>query len=385
MKRKGLLNHRAKALFMTGAVLATLLTGCGNANSNVEQGNKSQTTESTRIVGAAEGAEVSADRTIDYTVLSEEELNELAAKEPAAKEKITLMYDGGLCLAPIPVAYHKGYFEEEGLSNIELIAVADYREALMAGQLTVALGFMSDWLVSYQGGTDIVSTLALHTGCTSAAVLSDSPYTKLEKGMKIGVAGAVGGSMHNIGLRFANHDGFNNDDFTWFGLDMGSLLAALQEKKVDAIVAYDQLTEQWANDGSVRIIRSQTKDDDFKNEACCTIGFRKDWVEKNPVTAYKITRTIYKASLWVLESEEHKKETVDLLMEKGYISGTKEFNQQLLFSFRYGLDSQDLENSLNTMASEYKQLGILRADFDTEHLPENFIVKYNLSNIKPED
>ena len=58
-----------------------------------------------------------------------------------------------------------------------------------------------------------------------------------------------------------------------------------------------------------------------------------------------------------------------------------EDNKQLFFV----VDNALLVDRVQAMASEYKQLGILRADFDTEHLPENFIVKYNLSNIKPED
>ena len=230
-------------------------------------------------------------------------------------------------------------------------------------------------------GEEVVSTLALHSGCASAAVLADSEYTRFEKGMTIGVAGGIGGIFHNIGLRFINHDGFSTDDFTWLALDAGTLLAALQEGQVDAIIASDELIYNFVESGHVKIIRSQDYDPDFEHEVCCSLGFSKDFVEQNPVTVYKITRAVYRASVWLEASEENREKAVDLLLDKQYISCTREMGIELINLLHYGFGTEELVATTNVIGQEYKDLGILPADFDLSNAEDQFLVKYDLTKI----
>ena len=255
------------------------------------------------------------------------------------------------------------------------------RDGLAAGNLTVAIGFLSDWLLYYQNGEEVVSTLALHSGCASAAALKDSDITKFEKGMKIGVSGDIGGVFHNIGLRFINHDGFSTDDFTWVALEPGTLLAALQEGQVDVIVASDELIYNFVEDGYAKVIRSQDYDPDFENEVCCSLGFNKDFVKNNPVTVYKITRAVYRASKWLEASEENREKAVDLLLDKQYISTTKEMGVELINLLHYGFGTKELVATTKVIGQEYKDLGLLPADFDLTNAEEQFLVKYDLTKI----
>lgn len=364
------------ALFSAGVLLLTGCTGGGSSDSG--------SSSSGLALGQAQGAVINADGLIDYSALSEEELNALYEKEPAYGQTITVNYTGSLCPVALPVAKYLGFVEDEGIESFEFVQISGdaARDALASGNLTVAIGFLSDWLLYYQNGEEVVSTLALHSGCASAAALTDSEYDGFEKGMRIGVAGGIGGLFHNIGLRFVNHDGFTADDFTWVALDAGTLLAALQEGQVDAIVASDELIYNFVEAGYTKIIRSQDYDPDFEGEVCCSLGFSKDFVEKNPVTVYKITRAVYRASKWLEESEENREQAVDLLIDQQYISCTREMGIELINLLHYGFGTKELIGTTNVIGQEYKDLGLLPQDFDLSNAEEQFLVKYDLTKIE---
>ena len=330
--------------------------------------------------GNAALAEHAGTADVNYAELSDEELEALYLAEPAAGRTIHIGYSGGLCQAAIPVAQHYGFFEEEGLTT-ELVSSDDARDALAAGKIDTSAGMIAQWLTSVQNGVDIRFTLGLHTGCAAAVVLPDSGYDGFEKGMKIGFVGAFGGVYHNIALRFVAHDGFSSDDFTWLGFDQSAILLALQEGEVDAIVVSEQLSQQWVDDGDVKTIRSLTTDDDFKNEACCVLGISGTFLEENPVTSYKITRAVYRASLWIAESEENRLEAAKMMVENGYVSGTPEYSFKLLNYYRFGLTPVETAKSLYDSVDEYIQLGILSKDTDPEIFKEQIYYAYDFGDL----
>ena len=321
------------------------------------------------------------DSAAEFSTYSQEELQAAYEKKEGSQRTLHISYDGGLCPAALPIAQLKGFFEKEGLDT-ELYAASEQRDALAAGQIDTALGMLTDWLPSIQNGVDIRFSLALHTGCTSAAVLKDSDITGFQKGQRVGFVGAIGGVYHNIALRFIAHDGFKTDDFEWVSLDSGTILKALQENQVDVIVAADQLIHQWEQQELVKVIRSQSYDDDFKDEACCALGFPGTFVDENPATAFKITKAVYQASLWLQESEENRREAAQLLLDNGYISGDVDFNTDLLGSMTFGLDNKALEKSLSDIVDEFIDLEILNPDTDAEAFKKQILINYDLSNAK---
>lgn len=342
---------------LAAGAMAFSLLGCatqvGNTNGNDKTNENATPT--------AEVKEISN----EYSQKTEEELLALYQQEEASQKTIHIGYDGGLCQVAIPVAYHFGFFENEGLKT-ELTASEDSRDALAAGKIDTAAGMIAAWLTSVQNGVNIKFTLGLHTGCAAAYVLPDSQYNGFEKGMKIGFVGAFGGVYHNIANRFVAHDGFTSDDFTWLGFDSSAILLALQNGEVDAIVASEQLGAKWNANGDVKQIRSLTTDDDFKDEACCVLGISGTFLEKNPIASYKITKAVYNASVWLSESEENRKAAAKMLIENGYISGTEEFALSLLNYYKFGLTTKQTEKSLYDSVDEYQQLGILSSDTNAD-------------------
>jgi len=341
----------------------------GNNTSIKESGTAKVSNTSTKENNAPEKSNIPTASSAPS--LTEAELEEEAwKKEPAYGTTIHIGYDGGLCQAPIPLAYLKGFFEAEGLS-VELTKSGDGTQAavsaaLAGGKIDTTAGMIAGWLKPVTNGVDLRFTVGLHTGCSSAFVLADSDITGFEEGQTIGFAGGIGGVYNNIGLVFAAREGFRQDQFTWkdFG-DASALLGVLQNGDTDIIIVGDQLAEKWVKDGTVRRIYSQ-HEGKFENDACCVLAIRGDFYDTNPITSKKISRAIYKAAKWIDESDEHKREAAQLLLDNGHISGTVDFAVSLMKMFKFGLDTETAEKSIYTSVDEYKQLGIIDKSINVE-------------------
>ena len=287
--------------------------------------------------------------------------------EPASQRTIHIGYDSGLCQAAIPIAQFKGFFEKEGLTT-ELTKSGgtqdNARDALVGGKIDTTAGMIAGWLKPVTNGVDLKFTVGLHTGCASAFVLAESPIKSFSdaKGKTVAINGGIGGVYHNIGYRFISHDGLLSEDFTWKDFPADQTLLVLQKGQADVAVFADQLAEKWVQDGTLRRIRSLHSDEDFASESCCVLGIAGPFLAENPVTSEKISRAIYQAALWIGESDANKEEAAQILLDNGYISGTKEYAVTLMKLFRWGLPNDLTEATLDVSITDYQKLGVLSSD-----------------------
>ena len=297
------------------------------------------------------------------------------ADEEALKRVINIGYNGGLCQAPIAIAQEKGFFAAEGL-NTQLVKAAVPRDAIAGGLLDTSAGMIAAWLKPVTNGVNIVFTVGLHTGCTSVVTLPDSGIEKIAdaKGKPFAISGGIGGVNHNIAYRMLAHDNLQTTDFQWKDFPEDQLLLVLQRKEAPIAVVSDQLAEKWVQEGLVKRIRSTTLDEDFHDEACCVLGISGEFIEKNPVTAEKISKAVYKAAQWV---EENKLEAAKIMIEKGHISGTPEYAVDLLNLYKFAIPKEDAIESIYTSVDEYKQLGVIDANLDAEKLKEQIFKVYD--------
>ncbi len=311
--------------------------------------------------------------------LTEEEKEAAFLKEPAANRVIHIGYDGGLCQGAIAIAHEKGFFAEEGL-NTELTKSESARDAIAGGKIDTSAGMIAGWLKPITNGVNLVFTLGLHTGCTSAIVLADSPINSFEdaKGGVIGISGGIGGVNHNIGYRMIAHDNLKPQDFTWSDFPADQLLLLLQNGDVDVAIAGDQMAEKWVQEGLVKRIRSTTLDEDFSNETCCVLGLSGKFLEENPITSEKINRAVYKASLWV---QDHKEETAQILIEKGHVSGEVEYITSLLNLYDFVRTNEQTEKSIKDSTQEYKNLGVLDEKLNVDTLQQQIWHSYDLNEL----
>ena len=304
-----------------------------------------------------------------FSRLSDAEYEAAYRSEAASGRIINIGYDGGLCQAAIPIAQTKGFFSAEGLLT-KLTRSESPRDAIAGGKIDTSAGMIAAWLKPITNGVDIVFTVGLHTGCASAIVLADSGIESFNdvKGDTIAINGGIGGVYHNIAFRFVAHDGFKAADFKWRDFPADQSLLVLQRGEAKVAVLSDQLAERWVQEGLVRRIRSLTFDKDFVNESCCVMGISGKFLRENPVTSEKITRAIYKASLWLNESEANRREAAGILLDGGHISGTPEYALSLLNMYRFGIDNATSEKSLYDSVDEYKALGVLDEKVNPDEL-----------------
>ena len=78
---------------------------------------------------------------------------------------------------------------------------------------------------------------------------------------------------------------------------------------------------------------------------------------------------------------ENREKAVDLLLDKQYISTTKEMGVELINLLHYGFGTKELVATTKVIGQEYKDLGLLPADFDLTNAEEQFLVKYDLTQI----
>lgn len=305
----------------------------------------------------------------ESTPSTNEEKEAAFLAEPASQRTIHIGYDSGLCQAAVPIAQFLGFFEAEGL-NTELTKTGgtldNARDALAGGKIDTTAGMIAGWLKPVTNGVDIRFTVGLHTGCSSAFVLADSDIVKFDKGQTVAISGGIGGVYHNIAYRFIAHDGLTPKDFNWKDIPADQTLLILQNGAADVAVIGDQLAEKWVADGTLRRIRSLHEDEDFQNEACCVLGIAGPFFDENPITSEKISRAIYKASLWIGESDENKAEAARILLENGYISGTEEYALQLMKMFQWGVPNELTEQTLYLSVDEYQALGVISDALDAE-------------------
>ncbi|MDR1600351.1 MAG: ABC transporter substrate-binding protein [Oscillospiraceae bacterium] len=310
-----------------------------------------------------------------FSHLSDEDYQAQFETEAAYGQLIRIGYDGGLCQAAIPIAQEKGFFAAEGLNTALTRGGDSARDAIVGGKIDTSAGMIAEWLKAVTNGVDIVFTVGLHTGCTSVITLADADISSFEdaksKGIKnVGVAGAIGGTFHNIAYRFVAHEdaGLKAADFNWKAFDAANLLLALQNKDVDIAVLSDQLAQGWVDEGLVKRIHSLSEDPDFTAESCCVMGIQGDFLRANPITSEKITRAVYKAALWIGESQENKEEAARILLDNGHISGTIDYALKLMNYYTWGVGNELAAKSLEDAIAEYKELGVLTPETDAAEI-----------------
>lgn len=116
--------------------------------------------------------------------------------------KLVVSYAGGTCEAPIYVAYHNGFFKDEGL-DVELIQ-ADFEQlktGVASGKIDASIGNFS-WFKPIEQGLKVKLTGGVHAGCIQAVAPPNSGITKVAdlKGKTIGVEAIGGGPMITLSI-----------------------------------------------------------------------------------------------------------------------------------------------------------------------------------------
>ena len=290
-------------------------------------------------------------------------------KEPAYGRTIRVGYNGGLCLGSFGIAHVKGFYEAEGLKT----EVTRYQggssaqgDAIGTGKIDLAGDHIATLLIPAINGVRMKFTTGVHSGCKSLCVLASGPIksTKDLVGKTIAIPDGIGASDQNITMRFLVRDGLDPlKDVKYKVTDAGAAVLALQSGEIQAALLGDQFIQKFLADGTLRIIRTLTTDEDFKTEACCIHAVNLDFYEQNPITVKKLTRAHENARKWMMANRE---EAVKLLQANNWASGETELVQRIFNTFDYSVSDQATESTLVKTIEDYKSFGLIDKALDTQ-------------------
>lgn len=348
-----------KKRFLSLVLMTVVLAGataCGQgAKKKGDSGSSvSQTTTPAEKVGLTIGK-------VDF---NDSKLEEEWKKEPFYGKKIQLNFGGGLCGSGLGVGHAKGFFAKEGLET-EIVNIPNVMDAIGTGKVIASSDHIATALVPAINGINMVFTTAVNTGCKTLFVLNESEIktTKDLEGKEVAIHDNIGGSDHNITLRFFARDKVDIKKVKFKNVENAATIQAMQNGEVQASLFSDQFAKKFVDQGILRPIRSITFDDDFKTEPCCVLMVNKDFVEKNPITAAKLTKAYIEASAWL---EDNKKEAVEIISSNNWGSGDKEKDLYFLNTYNFKISDKQTEKSLINVIEDYKVFELIDKKLETK-------------------
>lgn len=341
MKRKRW--HKLAGLVLSIGVLLSIAAGCSSSGS--ENPSTAPDTSGTSDVSNASSAP--------------SETNQL--------KKVVISYAGGTCEAPVYVAYHKGFFEEEGL-DVELIQAGfdQLKLSLDSGDIDATQANFA-WFKPIEQGLNIKLTAGIHTGCIKAVTPADSGIKSIAdlKGKAIGVDSIGGGPQIALSAKLREAGINPTTEVEWKAYPGPQLDEAINKGEIAAYMTWDPFPTQAHDHNNYNYLLDIGADDPFKNNYCCFVGVSGKVVKEDPEKAAAITRALLKAAEWVGENPE---EAAQIEIDNKYVGGDVKLNSSLLASYNWEPSIQQAKDNIHYFIEEQKTQGILESGTSEEDL-----------------
>lgn len=281
--------------------------------------------------------------------------------------KTVIAYSGGTCEAPTFVAFHKGFFKEEGL-DVELVQAGfeQLKQGLTTGKIDAAQANFA-WLKPIEQGMKIKLTAGVHTGCIKAVTPENSGIKEIKdlKGKTIGVDAIGGGPMIALSIKLREIGLDPKTDVQWKAYPGPQLDEAIKNNEIQAYMTWDPFPQMACDNMNYTKLLDIGTDDPFKNEYCCFVGVNGDLINKNPEKAAAITRALLKAADWV---GKNPKEAAQIELDNKYVGGDAELNAKLLGSYQWIPGVKQAQDNIKFFIKEQKTQGILEASTNEDDL-----------------
>jgi NitT/TauT family transport system substrate-binding protein len=336
-------------------LISSIFTGCGDSQKTSDTSNTSPSVS-------------------DNAKPSDDVKPSEATSEGKKLKKVTVSYAGGTCEAPEYVAYHKGFFKEEGL-EVDFVK-ADFNElktGIASGKIDASVGNFS-WFKAIEQGLKVKLTAGLHAGCIQAVAPESSGIKSLKdlKGKTVGVD-AIGGGPHiilSIELKKLGID--PKTDVQWKAFPPPQLETATEKKDIDAFIVWDPFGEKALKEKKYVKLLNIGHDEPYKSGYCCYVVVSEKLVKEDPETAAAYTRAILKADEWIGSNQ---KETAQLEVDNKYVSADVNDIEKLLKDYVWKPSVKKAKENVKFFIDEQKKQGILEASTDENQLFEKIFAE----------
>lgn len=350
-------NKFAKIILLIG-VITVFLTACGKKENKIEGVSVENVKDKGKVVTVSNKAFEEKD---DYTV--------------------NMRYSSSLCGAAAQIAYEKGFFEKYGV-NVNMVKSSDASTAdlIATNKIDAGQAMIPNATMKMENGLNVNMALGLHSGCFYILTAKDSNINDVSelKDKKIAVMG-LGSDGAALVRRTLAAKGLNtsvdNMDFEFVVYPESEMAMALENNLVDAVAVEDPVAETLVDNGTAKILLSNASDEEFKDEACCSLMLRPDFVNEHPALAKKVVLAMKDSTNWIKDNPE---ETVEIQLSKNYIpNGDKNLYTRLISSYNWGLTVDEGRSSLKKNLKELQDLKVLKSETDIDKLLENNFVEFN--------
>lgn len=278
-------------------------------------------------------------------------------------KKITVSYAGGTCEAPLFVAYHNGFFKNEGL-DVEFVK-ADFeqlRTGLAANKIDASVGNFA-WFKPIEQGLKVKLTAGIHAGCIQAVAPESSGIKSIKdlKGKTVGVDAIGGGPMIILSIELKKLGIDPKTDVQWKAFPPPQLATAVDKKEIDAFIVWDPFGENALKEKHYAKLLNIGEDEPYKSGYCCYVVVSEKLAKDDPDAAARYTRAILKADEWV---GQHPQETSQLEIDQKYVSADVNENANLIKSYVWKPGVKSAKENIKFFIHEQKLQGILDASTD---------------------
>lgn len=290
--------------------------------------------------------------------------------------ELRLAHGGGVCEAPLYVAYEKGFFAKEGL-KVTLSKVGgqeDTHAAVGSGKYAGTPGIFFSWLKPIEDGQDVKLVAGLHEGCLRLVVLKDGPIKAVEqlRGKKIGVSGLQSSALNFFSLDLLDAGIVPSPEakqVQWVVYDDDALPKALEKGDIDAIAASDPVALLPVASGQAVVLADNMRGHNAE-QYCCATAVNGELVRKQPAAARKLVTAWAEGSRWIGESKANLQETVEIEAARNYVAGTREQIEGALSTYSFHPSAKKLKPALIPGIEKFAKTGFLNPDTDPHKLAD---------------
>ncbi|KNF09052.1 ABC-type nitrate/sulfonate/bicarbonate transport system, periplasmic component [Gottschalkia purinilytica] len=291
-----------------------------------------------------------------------------------------ISYGTGLCAAPLQMAVEKGFLKEEGIKYELLKSDKSSVDLMMSGKSDTFLEMLPAMIQQIDNGLDARIAMGVHTGCLKLLTKPDSPINGVKdlKGKKIGVPG-LASSQTIIAQRALLAAGIGvspeNMEVEFVVYNQPELPLALKNGQVDAIGMSDPSASLVVNSGDAKIILDNGVDKEYKNEYCCVLVLRPDFVKEHPEIAKKYVRAMKKAGEYVQNNPE---EVAQIQIDKKLVAlGDPTFNSGILKTYNFVPSVVKGKESLIKNFNDLQKIKFISQDLDVDKVVDKIYVEFD--------
>ncbi len=244
----------------------------------------------------------------------------------AMPDKTVILTSTWIGYAPLHLAVEKGFFEQEGLPNVELSVIessGDRNAAIKANQGQILTQTQDTEVMTMASGIDLKEVLPLCDSNGGDGLVCKNEYNSLEdlKGKTVALDTTGGASLYWFNT-ILEEAGMTMDDFDVRNMTAGDAGAAFVGGQVDAAVTWEPWLSNARKTDFGKVLYSSK---DYPGVITDALAVRSDYAEQYPEAVKALIRGWFDAVAYAAENPDD----ANPIMAESMGMSTEDFEAQL--------------------------------------------------------